>query len=207
MIHCDRKPFLAASAARADPLPGPSPSISITPPFAADLGARAETCDQATMNGALLRLTDDDLIKLRSGPLDRARDHDHDDGALDPAVYELEDAFAGVHFLLTGSPTGGDGPLSFLANDACGEPAPHAHPHARVLHPTTVSAIAHAIESMSARDVRQRLASDALCALHPFAQRPLDDEDKEWLLAVLQGLMTFMRQAAADQVPMLVQWT
>lgn len=33
---------------------------------------------------------------------------------------------------------------------------------------------------------------------------PLADDDKEWLLAALQDLMTFMRQAATDGVAVFV---
>lgn len=163
-----------------------------------------------SINGALVRLSDDDLAWLRGYRPDGA-DQAGDRTASwffadNPQAYELEGAFVGVHFLLTGTASGGDGPLSFVANAAFGEPVPYDRGHGpgRILAPTTVAAIADAIESMTARDVRSRLESDALSACHPFAGRRLEDDDKEWLLAVLQGLMTFMRRAAKDRVPVLV---
>jgi len=100
----------------------------------------------------------------------------------DAESYDLEDAFVAVAHLVGGEAP--DGPLAFL-HEAGDVP------------PEQVTAIAHAIESMSTRVVRERLGSSALAALPPFG-RALDDEDKEWLLAVLQGLMLFVRRAADD---------
>ena len=153
-------------------------------------------------DGVVVRLNEEDLAWLRSSSPDQTAwltDH--------PGAYELEDAFAGVHFLLTGTSRGGDGPLSFLANPAFGESVPHAaaHPSGRVFEPAAVAAIADAIESLSVRHVRQHLQSDGLRAVYPFSGRPLTDEDQEWLLAVLQGLMTFVRGAATDGVPLFIR--
>ena len=172
-----------------------------------------------SMNGVIVRLTESDLAWLRNYTPGRTGQSDDESGvrpsgdrteawfsADNPNAYELEEAFAGVHFLLTGSHSGGDGPPSFVANAAYGESVPYdlGFGPGRVFESPAVGAIADSIESLSAKAVRQRLESDELRSLHPFAQRPLEDDDKEWLLAVLQGLMTFMRRAATDGVPVLV---
>lgn len=120
-----------------------------------------------------------------------------------PHTYALEGALPGVHYLLAGD---GTGPLAFLMDVTSGEPVDISLPltQAHLLSPSTVAAIADAIESMSARAIRVRLESAALRSCEPFSPRPLEDEDKEWLLAVLQGLMTFMRRTADDRVALLV---
>ncbi|MFO0750214.1 MAG: DUF1877 family protein [Myxococcota bacterium] len=147
----------------------------------------------------IVTLTDAERAALRHGPGAAL-------GEDDPRSYALEEASVGVHFLISGSVGGGDGPLAFLASAAsdAGEPGVLGDARGRVLGPETVAAVADAIESLSAKLVRQRLVSDALRALPPFAGRALDDEDKEWLLAVLQGLMTFMRQAARARASLWV---
>ncbi len=162
-------------------------------------------------NGVVVRLSEQLTLSLRGAPrgLDAPDWGDAVDtwlASADPNTYALEEAFAGVHVLLTGTARGGEGPLGFIANEAQGEALPLARHGGtgRLFDPATVATIADAIESLSAKVVRQRLASDALSAAHPFAARALDDEDKEWLLAVLQGLMTFMRRAATDGAGVLV---
>jgi len=155
-------------------------------------------------------LSDDDLAWLRGGSAHASGDElgDRTAGwffADNPNVYEFEKAFLGVHFILTGSSFGGEGVLSFIANDASGEAVPHdfGYGPGRVFEPAAVRSIASAIESLSAKPVRTRLDSAELASIYPFT-RPLEDDDKEWLLAVLQGLMTFMRRAADDGVAILV---
>jgi len=106
-----------------------------------------------------------------------------------PDAFDLEDAVVGVHFLLTGVASGGSGPLAFLVDEALGP---------RTFTAAEASAIADAVESIVVRVVRARLDSDALAALPPFDGRRLADDDKEWLLAVLQGVMAFMRGAASE---------
>lgn len=153
------------------------------------------------MVNAIVRLEAADLAWLRStGPDGTAWLVDH------PRAFELEEALSGVHFLLTGTEREGEGPLGFLANPSFGESVPHGAslPSGRIIEPAAVSAIADAIESLSVRDVRPRLMGAALAALPPFAGRPLTEDDQEWLLAVLQGVMTFVRRAATDGVPLLV---
>ncbi len=157
--------------------------------------------------GTLIYVSDVDLTWLRDlasdtlpGAADRLAALLASEG---PHIYPLEGALPGVHHLLVGDDSG---LLAFLMDATVGEPIalPLPHTAAHVLLPPTVAAIADAIESMSVRPLRLRLAGDALRAVEPFAGRPLEDEDKEWLLAVLQGLMTFMRRAAKDRVSLLV---
>lgn len=160
-----------------------------------------------TSQGTLIHLSDADLAWLRglaSAPIADANDRLAallgTDG---PHTYALEGALPGVHHLLVGD---GSGLLGFLMDATVGEsmalPLPDTHAH--VLLPPTVAAIADAIESMSVGPLRLRLEGDALRTLEPFDGRPLEDEDKEWLLAVLQGLMTFMRRTAKGRVALLV---
>lgn len=157
-------------------------------------------------NGVLVRLSRDDLAWLRATgePEGAAAGPERAAAWLaadNPDVFELEQAVAGVAHLL-----GDVGPVGFLADASWGEPVARDLGRGRykVLAPEHVAAVAHAIESLSVRVVRQRLEGEALAALPPFGGRRLDDEDKEWLLAVLQGLMTFVRRAADDGIAVLV---
>ena len=167
-----------------------------------------------SMNGAVVRLTAEDLGWLRSYTTAKTDDQgepleDRTDAWFfcdNPSCFEMEKAFAGVHFLLTGTDLGGAGPLSFIANASFGEAVPYdfAYGPGRVIDVAAVEAIADGIEALPARIVRERLGSAELRSVYPFSLRSLGDDDKEWLLAVLQELMTFMRQAATDGVPVLV---
>lgn len=120
-------------------------------------------------------------------------------------AYELEGAAAGVHYLLTGRASDA-GPIGFIADLGVGEVVPRQFPSGpgRVLSPDLLAVIAAAIESLPARLARARLDSDVLSSLQPFAGHPFGDDEKEWLLAVLQGLMTFIRKAADAGVHVLV---
>jgi hypothetical protein len=167
------------------------------------------------MTGVVVRVTEEDIDWLRgvvaTGLVDResAARIDAWFDPDNPGLYELEDASAGVHLLLSGIIPAEWGLSSFLANRDVGESISYRFPGGvgRVFSPSKVEAIAAAIESMSAKVVRQRLEGEHLRSLQPFAMRPLDDEDKEWLLAVLQGLMVFVRRAADDRVGLLVVWS
>lgn len=114
-------------------------------------------------------------------------------GTDEASAFDLEDAVVAVHHLLTGAAFASDeGALAFLARGG------------RVFDASEVAHIADAIESLSAKVVHARLASDVLAASPPFSGRALSDDDKEWLLAVLQGVMVFMRRAASEGAPVLV---
>ncbi|MBL8783754.1 MAG: DUF1877 family protein [Deltaproteobacteria bacterium] len=119
-------------------------------------------------------------------------------------AYELEGAFAGIHYLLSGHAPAG--PLGFIADLGVGQLVPRQFPAGpgRVLSPALLADIARGIESLSVGVVRARLDSDVLRSLDPFAGHPFGDDEKEWLLAVLQGLMTFIRKAADAEVSVLV---
>lgn len=161
-----------------------------------------------SVNVSLFALSADDLAWLEAyRPYTKTTDNrterwfwsDH------PDAYELEKAYAGVHFLLTGEDHGGDGPLAFLAT-GFGRQIPYefAYGFGRVLDPATVTLIADLLESFPANVVRERLENPTLASVYPFSLRSLDDDDKEWLLAVLQGLMTYMRQVAQSGRHLLV---
>lgn len=105
----------------------------------------------------------------------------------DARCYDLEAAVAGVAHLL-----GEAG--AFLAV--------HEGTPLRVMPAGEVAALATTIESLRANQVRARLESAELTRIEPFVG-PLGDDDKEWLLAVLQGLMVFVRRAAEDGVALL----
>jgi len=149
------------------------------------------------VSGAIVRIDAHDLGVLRQ-VVDSPASIELEFNPEDPGTYELEKSFAAMHFLLTGQALGGEGPLSFLTNEALGWAVPFAPSgkRARVLEATLVARVADAIEAISAPALVARLDSPELRALEPFVGAELADEHKEWLLAVIQGLMTFMRQTA-----------
>ncbi|HRE89542.1 MAG TPA: DUF1877 family protein [Myxococcota bacterium] len=108
--------------------------------------------------------------------------------------FELEDSGPALHYLLSGED--GVGPLTFLAED---DPYP-----VRGVAVEDVRLVADLIEGFPARVIRERLESPGLMDCPPFLGRPLEDEHKEWLLAVLHGVMVFLRRAATNGHAVLV---
>lgn len=106
-------------------------------------------------------------------------------------AFELEDAALALHTLLSGED--GEGPLSFLSSEGDQAEPPLM---VRLIEPDQVELLASLIESFPAKVIHERLESKALAAVAPFLGRPLSDDHKEWLLAVLHGLMVFVRRAA-----------
>jgi hypothetical protein len=105
----------------------------------------------------------------------------------DVRCFDLEAAVAGVAYLL---------------GDAGAFLAMHEGTPLRAMAAAEVAALATTIESLRAGQVRARLDAAELTRITPF-RGPLGDEDKEWLLAVLQGVMVFVRRAADDGVAIL----
>lgn len=92
--------------------------------------------------------------------------------------------------------------VAFLLGDVGAFLAPHEGTPLRVMSPSEVVSLATTIESLRANQVRARLESAELTRVEPFAG-PLGDDDKEWLLAVLQAVMVFVRRAANDGAALL----
>jgi hypothetical protein len=127
------------------------------------------------------------------------------DGTSD-ATCELEDAFIAVHFLLVGTPEGGAHPLAFLNDTTLGEPVLRdlgGLSPGRIFTPAMVHELARHIETLPARAILERLSDPQLGTIHPFTTVPSDDH-KEWLLAVLQTMMVFIRRTANSGRHLLV---
>lgn len=108
--------------------------------------------------------------------------------------FDLDDAGPGLHYLLSGEDA--VGPLAFLAEL---DPYP-----VRVVDRDDTRLLADLIESFPAKVIHERLESPGIMACPPFLGRPLEHEHKEWLLAVLHGVMVFMRRAAMNDHAVLV---
>lgn len=112
----------------------------------------------------------------------------------DAESFDLEDAGYGLHYLLSGED--GVGPLAFLAET---DPYP-----VRIVDLEDTRLLADLIEGFPAKVIHERLVSSGLAACPPFLGRPLEHEHKEWLLAVLHGVMVFLRRAAMNEHAVLV---
>lgn len=110
--------------------------------------------------------------------------------------FDLEDAGPGLHYLLSDPDGGGVGPLAFLAE---ADPYP-----VRIVDLEDTRLLADFIESFPAKIIHERVESEGLSACPPFLGSPIEHEHKEWLLAVLHGVMVFMRRAVMNEHAVLV---
>lgn len=170
-----------------------------------------------SVNGAVVRITDEDLEWLRKhgpeddGTEDFGADGDRTDGWFwsdDPRACELEKAYAAVHYLLTGTEEDGEGWVSFLGNQQLGEEVRYefAYGPGRAFEPDAVQAIAAALDAVPQETLLHRLYGAALGEVYPFSVRGVDvtDEDRHWAMVALEKLRTFMRTAAAERARVLV---
>ncbi len=152
-----------------------------------------------SVNGAVVRISAPDLEWLRTA----------DPGAIDektegwfwsdnPRSFEMEKGYAGIHFLLTGVDSGGEGPLSFIGNQEYGEELNYefAYGPARVFPPDSVKAIHRALQDLSPTVVKKRLKDPALEQVYPFSMRSVDEEDHKRLEELLEQLRSYVSTAA-----------
>ncbi|MDI6710895.1 MAG: YfbM family protein [Thermoanaerobacterales bacterium] len=127
-------------------------------------------------------------------------EEDEEDGKPRENTLEIDQAWHGIHFLLTGDPWAGAPPLSYvvlggqpLGDDDLGYGPPH------YLTPAQVREAAATLTQLSLDDLRQRYVPEKFVAaeIHP----PIWDEGEEaleYILSYLRQVIDFFRTAAAN---------
>ncbi len=112
--------------------------------------------------------------------------------------YDLDKAWHGIHWLLTGSAEATGGLLSdaLLGGEEVGDDRGYGAP--RLLTPAQVVAVADALADLDADLLRSRFDPEAMRAaqVYPDVWDPEDDSLEGWLLGELDGLRGFYRAAA-----------
>ena len=155
-------------------------------------------------------LSDIDLLALLKSP-------DAIDGYLDDdgegfgsfEEYDVDKAWHGIHFLLTGTAWEGPPPLNFLVGGGTevGDVDVGYGP-ARGLRHSEVLKLAKALEPLSGSELRTRFDPARMIELEIYPtiwDRPLDEDDTiGYLINFYDGLRSFVRSAATDGRALLV---
>ncbi|GGB99060.1 YfbM family protein [Pseudoduganella buxea] len=146
-----------------------------------------------SMIGSFLALPQTELAALRDEP-ERIHDvldsHEND-------VVDVDKAWHGIHFLLTGTVAAGAGPLAnvVFGRVPVGDEDVGYGP-AMATDAADVPAIAAALASVTDETLRTRFAPDAMAEIYPNIWDE-GDEALDYLLENLDTLRTFYRDAAA----------
>jgi hypothetical protein len=161
-----------------------------------------------SMSGMLRQLDESQLTQFLDNP----------DDVLDfldkevPASEELDlnKAWHGLHFLLTGEAWGGEEPACYLlaAGEQIGDEEEHdvGYGPARGLHVPQVKAFAGALAAVTKQELASRYNGQQMMELelYPRGWEEEPDEMRDWLAASFDELRQFVRQAAMEDSALLV---
>ncbi|TQK06764.1 YfbM family protein [Herbaspirillum sp. SJZ107] len=125
----------------------------------------------------------------------------------DVAETDLDKAWHGIHYLLTGTAWGGEAPYNFLLEggvllgdeDDTSEPAP------RLLRKDEVEAIHHALAALTADTLRERFDPEAMQKLDIYPNIwDRGEEELDYCLHYFGELQDFMENAARHQRAILI---
>lgn len=122
---------------------------------------------------------------------------------------DLDKAWHGIHFLLTGTNWAGDPPMNFLLDGGTqvGDIDVGYGP-ARAFHAAEVAAIDKAIQSISEEDLRNRFAPDKMMkeGIYPeiWDRDPEEDDTLGYLLEYYSTLREFIHDAALRNVGVVI---
>lgn len=114
------------------------------------------------------------------------------------SLLEIDKAWHGVHYLLTGSAQDAEGPLgqAILGGTEIGDDGGYGP--ARYLLPEEVKGVAIALENVADDQLRNRYDAAALSAANVYPGGWDDPDNLEWLLEAVGKLQSFYRGAAAN---------
>lgn len=120
----------------------------------------------------------------------------------------LEKAWHGLHYLLTGDPWGGDAPLDFIATG--GEPigdVDFGYGPARLLTPQDVGALAESLAHISDQELWSRFDADDMNAqaIYPMIWDEPEDDLRDEYLMYFRELKAFVAQAAQDGLALVLR--
>jgi Domain of unknown function (DUF1877) len=164
------------------------------------------------MVAILRRLSDADVSRLQSEPTlidDYVGSEDTPEGFGPFAELDIDKAWHGIHFLLTGSAWEGEPPLDFVV--AGGTPIGDVdlgYGPARALSSTEVRTLAQALEAIPPAELHSRFAPEAMmnADIYPAIwDRPLDEDDtRGYLVEFYEALRDFVLEAAREREALLV---
>jgi Domain of unknown function (DUF1877) len=122
---------------------------------------------------------------------------------------DLDKAWHGIHYLLTGTAYEGDGPISYLltGGEAVGDIDVGYGP-ARALTPAQVDDFHQALVNLTAEDLRARFNPAEMKALEIYPdiwdRDPAEDDTLEYCLEYFKTLRNFVDMAASKQQALLI---
>jgi len=154
-----------------------------------------------SMIGSFMELTPSRLATLldSSDEIEGLLFDDEAEGRI--AQFDVDKAWHGMHFLLTGKSWGGDGPeaMAVLGGEPVGEDLGYGP--ARYVTPAQVAEIAKSLEAISRDQLQRRFVPAELEKAEIYPQGTWEDEGLEAFEYLMQGfeeLVSFYRQAAAN---------
>jgi hypothetical protein len=132
-----------------------------------------------------------------------------DDGDSDPPNFlEVDKAWHGIHYLLTGDPEGGSGPLALavLGGKEVGDEVGYGP--ARFVMPEEVKAVATALEGIDEADFRTRFVPKEMAAAEIYPEVIWEREGADalqYLVDYYIALLDFYR-AAANRGDGVIAW-
>ena len=115
-------------------------------------------------------------------------------------IYDLDKAWHGIHFLLTGTPEGGEFPLNFIAHGGKEIGEDIGYGPLRVLFSKEVEELKQRLEKMPVNDIAKKYNIEALNKneIYPLTNN-WTEEDKSWLIEEYDGLRNFIIDASKNQ--------
>lgn len=124
-----------------------------------------------------------------------------DDGESEPPNYvDVDKAWHGIHYLLTGVPDGGQGTLALAVLGGSEVGGDVGYGPARFLSPAQVKEVAAALEALAESDVRSRFRPKEMEAadIYPEVIWVRDGEEAlDYVIENFRTLVDFYKQAAA----------
>jgi hypothetical protein len=153
------------------------------------------------MVGCFAGVSPETLLKLKSNPENIEAYLYPNDGEDEPPNYiDLDKAWHGIHFMLTGSADGGDEPLSLavLGGEEVGEDMGYGP--ARLLTPDQVQAVSAALSALDEESFRCRFAPQKMEAagIYPDVIWVRDGQEAlDYVMEYYRQLVTFYADTAA----------
>lgn len=162
-----------------------------------------------SMIGNLRLVSDEQLNELFADP-DQVEDFLYESGEPSPDEEEdVDKAWQGLHFLLTGSAWNGEPPLNFLVSGGreIGDVDVGYGP-ARGFTSADVAEISQALGQITSDDVRARFDGERLmeAQIYPeiWDRNPAEDDTLGYLVANFESMKGFLERAAAKSSGLLV---
>jgi hypothetical protein len=123
---------------------------------------------------------------------------------------DLDKAWHGLHYLLTGTAWGGETPWNalLLGGEQVGDEEDHSvgYGPARILLPPEVTAFSQALDTISPSEISERFKPAEMTKLdiYPSIWDREDEELEEWLQDSVAELQNFLRQAITQQQAVII---